>query len=111
MARSVISPRARAVLPAALFLTALSAHANPFAKADAAKGQQLVTQGKCNACHVSIVGGDGTAIYTRADRKVKTASGLLTQVRTCNTMLGTNWFPEDEENVAAYLNQTYYKFK
>jgi len=26
-------------------------------------------------------------------------------------MLGTNWFPEDEENVAAYLNQAYYKFK
>jgi hypothetical protein len=32
-------------------------------------------------------------------------------VRTCNTMLGTNWFPEDEENVAAYLNEVYYKFK
>ena len=92
-------------------LAALPAAADPFAKADAAKGQQLVAQGKCNACHVSLVGGDGTGIYTRADRKVKTASGLLSQVRTCNTMLGTNWYPEEEENVAAYLNQTYYKFK
>ncbi len=86
----------------------LAAH---FPKADVQKGETLVQQSKCNACHVKLVGGDGTAIFTRADRKVKTAAGLLSQVRTCNTMLGTNWFPEDEENVAAYLNQTYYKFK
>ncbi len=85
--------------------------AAPFPKADVQKGETLVQQSKCNACHVRLVGGDGTAIFTRADRKVKTAAGLLSQVRTCNTMLGTNWFPEDEENVAAYLNQTYYKFK
>jgi cytochrome c2 len=90
---------------------AATALANPFPKADAQKGERLVKESKCNACHVSIVGGDGTAMFTRADRKVKTAAGLLSQVRTCNTMLGTNWFPEDEENVAAYLNQAYYKFK
>lgn len=90
---------------------AATALANPFPKADARKGERLVKESKCNACHVSIVGGDGTAMFTRADRKVKTAAGLLSQVRTCNTMLGTNWFPEDEENVAAYLNEAYYKFK
>lgn len=101
----------RAILITVSLFAAAPALANPFAKADAAKGQKLVTESKCNACHVSIVGGDGTGIYTRADRKVKTASALLSQVRTCNTMLGTNWYPEDEENVAAYLNQSYYKFK
>ena len=88
-----------------------TALANPFPQADAQKGETLVSENKCNACHVSIVGGDGTAIFTRPNRKVKTSAGLLSQVRTCNTMLGTNWFPEDEENVAAYLNQAYYKFK
>ena len=101
----------RFLLLALALLAAAPALANPFPTADAAKGEKLVTQNKCNACHVSLVGGDGTGIYTRGERKVKTASGLLSQVRTCNTMLGTNWFPEDEENVAAYLNQTYYKFK
>jgi cytochrome c2 len=101
----------RIALLAATLLAATQALANPFPKADAGKGEKLVTQNNCNACHVSLVGGDGTGIYTRADRKVKTPSGLLSQVRTCNTMLGANWFPEDEENVAAYLNQTYYKFK
>lgn len=106
-------PRMRplTLLAAVLAMTAAAAMANPFAKADAQKGQKLVSESKCNACHVTIVGGDGTAIFTRPDRKVKTAAGLLSQVRTCNTMLGTNWFPEDEENVAAYLNQSYYKFK
>jgi len=94
-----------------LATAATSVLASPFPKADAQKGEKLVKESKCNTCHVSIVGGDGTAIFTRADRKVRTAAGLLSQVRTCNTMLGTNWFPEDEENVAAYLNQAYYKFK
>jgi len=100
----------RNLIGTVLAMAAVTATANPFPKADAQKGEKLVQESKCNACHVTIVGGDGTAIFTRTDRKVKTAAGLLSQVRTCNTMLGTNWFPEDEENVAAYLNQTYYKF-
>lgn len=99
------------ILGTLLAMAAATAFGAPFPKADPQKGEKLVKESKCNACHVSIVGGDGTAIFTRTDRKVRTAAGLLSQVRTCNTMLGTNWFPEDEENVSAYLNQTYYKFK
>jgi mono/diheme cytochrome c family protein len=96
---------------AMLLVAPVGVLADPFPKADAQKGEKLVQESRCNACHVKLVGGDGTAIFTRADRKVKTAAGLLSQVRTCNTMLGTNWFPEDEADVAAYLNQAYYKFK
>ncbi|HQR52061.1 MAG TPA: hypothetical protein PLZ79_02240 [Burkholderiales bacterium] len=99
------------LLGAMLAVVPVVALAGPFPQGDAQKGEKLVREGRCNTCHVKLVGGDGTAIYTRAERKVKTSAGLLSQVRTCNTMLGTNWFPEDEENVAAYLNQTYYKFK
>jgi hypothetical protein len=101
----------RTFVGALLWAACATALANPFPKADVQKGEKLVKESKCNACHVSLVGGDGTAIFTRPDRKVRSAAGLLSQVRTCNTMLGTNWFPEDEENVAAYLNQVYYKFK
>jgi len=43
--------------------------------------------------------------------KTKNAKSLLTRVTGCKTQLGVNWFPEDEEHVAAYLNQQYYKFK
>lgn len=99
------------LLGATLLVAPVAALANPFPQGDAQKGEKLMQESRCNACHVKLVGGDGTAIYTRADRKVRTPAGLLSQVRTCNTMLGTNWFPEDEENVAAYLNQVYYKFK
>jgi hypothetical protein len=30
-------------------------------------------------------------------------------VAACNSMLNTGLFPEDEESIAAYLNEAYYK--
>ncbi|PPC94281.1 MAG: hypothetical protein CTY33_04445 [Methylotenera sp.] len=83
--------------------------AGPFADANVAAGQRLVEK-NCISCHASSYGGDGSAIYTREYRKVKTSKGLLAQVRNCNTMLGLKWFEDEELNVAAYLNNTYYKF-
>lgn len=100
-------------IAACLILAAFAAplYANPFPGADPKAGHKLMEKAHCDACHASLAGGDGSAIYTRADRKVKSAQGLLAQVRFCSTQLNANWFPEDEENVAAYLNQQYYKFK
>ena len=80
-----------------------------FAKADLAAGKALHNQ-HCISCHASSFGGDGSAIYTREYRKVNTAKGLVAQVRNCNTNLGLKWFEDEELNVAAHLNQTYYKF-
>ena len=65
----------------------------------------------CVACHVRRVGGDGTRMYTRIDRKVTTAGKLKAQVAVCNAELSTGYFPEEEEHIAAYLNLRYYKFK
>jgi mono/diheme cytochrome c family protein len=81
-----------------------------FANADIKAGKALLEK-HCISCHASSFGGDGSGIYTREDRKVKSAKGLLAQIRNCNTMLGLKWFDEDELNVAAYLNQTYYKLQ
>lgn len=81
-----------------------------FANADIKAGKALLDK-HCISCHASSFGGDGSGIYIREDRKIKSAKGLVTQVRNCNTMLGLKWFDEDELNVAAYLNQTYYQFK
>jgi len=78
--------------------------------ADAKRGQQLA-EGNCVSCHASMFGGDGSHIYTRPDRKVKSLSALSTQVTFCKTMLGVQWFDEDVADVAAYLNEKYYKFK
>ena len=96
-----------------LFVAPVSlAYADPFAKGDAAIGKQMVEK-NCIACHASRFddNDDGSAIYTRKDRKVKTASGLLAQIRSCNTNLGLKWFEDEELHVASYLNKTYYKFE
>jgi len=85
--------------------------AEAFPKADAKEGKKLFAEAKCSTCHVSMVGGDGTKIFTRPDRKIKSAAALLSQVQFCKAQLNVGWFPEDEEHVAAYLNQQYYKFK
>jgi cytochrome c551/c552 len=97
----------------ALFFGALlasSAHAAPFAKGDPTKGKALHDKA-CISCHASMVGGDGSKIYTRADRKVKNAQQLAARIAACNANTGAGWFPEDEAHVGAYLNQQYYKFK
>ncbi len=87
-----------------------------FASAEPAKGQletgkKLVTEAKCEACHISKVGGDGSAMYSRKDRRVTARSKLLPQVERCNSQLKLGLFPDDETAIAAYLNATHYKFK
>jgi cytochrome c2 len=87
-----------------------SARAEPFPRADPNAGRKLFEEAKCMACHAQRVGGDGSGLFTRPDRKVKSADALLKQIRACVTQLNVQWFPEDEAHVAAYLNQRYYKF-
>lgn len=95
-----------------LFFAALPAlAANPFPNGDPKAGETLAKKARCDSCHASMYGGDGSEMYTRDNRKVKTPQGLSAQVRFCNTQAGANWFPDEEEHVAAYLNQKYYKFK
>jgi mono/diheme cytochrome c family protein len=84
--------------------------AGPFDKGNIEEGKATHEE-KCNGCHAAKFGGDGTKIYTRADRRVKTPSGLSQMITTCNAMLGNNLFPEDELHLAAYLNNQFYKFK
>lgn len=85
--------------------------AEPFARADHAAGRKIVLEGNCAVCHIRRFGGDAASLYTRAERKVTSPAKLLAQLAACNTELNLNWFPEDEENVAAFLNREYYKFK
>lgn len=84
--------------------------AEPFAKGNPDTGKQMVEK-HCIACHAARFGGDGSEIYTRSDRRVKDAKGLLAQIRNCNTNLGLQWFEDEELHVARYLNDAYYKFE
>jgi mono/diheme cytochrome c family protein len=98
------------ILALTAMLLAGSVHANPFPKGDAKIGKTLHEK-SCVSCHASMVGGDGSVLYSRLERKVKTAQQLQARIRTCNTNVGANWFPEEETHVGAYLNNAYYHFK
>ena len=100
--------RSFAIVLLSLFSSPLLA--NPFAAGDAAIGKQMV-QKHCINCHAASFGGDGSGIYTREDRRVKTVKGLIGQIRNCNTNLGLKWFEDEELHVARYLNDTYYKLE
>jgi len=102
----------RRLLPLMLSWCAMGAAAEPliFQAADAARGQQLMTEAKCEACHARHVGGNGTDIYNPAG-KIKTAGSLRGMVEYCSTQLNLGFFPEDSTDVAAALNRLHYRFK
>jgi cytochrome c5 len=97
-------------LIAILTLLSAPAYAASFDKGDAKAGKAIL-ETQCNACHAARFNGNANKIYTRADRRVKSASGLAQMITTCNANLGNNLFPEDEQNLGAYLNSAFYKFK
>jgi len=89
-------------------IAAISAYAAE--KVDIKAGQTLHDK-HCVACHVQRWGGDGSAVYTRPDRLIKSLDALRQRVAACNAQTDAKLFPEDEANVAAYLAQRYYRFK
>jgi hypothetical protein len=89
------------ILLLGLALTPL--YAAPFDKGDPKVGKALHDK-SCTACHDS-------SIYTRPDRIVKTPAQLAARIAGCSANTGAGWFPDDERNVGAYLNQNFYHFK
>lgn len=98
----------RTLFIATLLLATAPVWATPFASGNATQGKATHAQ-KCAACHTAKAGGN--ALYTRANRKVKSADHLGQQIAACNSMLALDLFPEDEANLGAYLNGQFYKFK
>lgn len=64
----------------------------------------------CTSCHIRMYGGDGSKMYTRDGRVLSDKLELLQRVAACNSQVNSGWFPEDESNVAAWLNKHYYHF-
>jgi len=93
-----------------LLFAATAASANPFPSGDAKTGQKLFEQHQCNSCHAKLMGGDGNAIFTRADRKVHTAVALFEQMDACSGNIGVKLTPQDKQHLGAYLNR-YYNLK
>lgn len=94
------------------FIGIFSANAFCFAADTALKNGKLIEETKCYACHAKKSGfGNGDMIYTRNDRKVESYSRLKAMVAICNSELRLDLFPEDETDVAQYLNHQFYRFK
>ena len=81
-----------------------------FKDADLKVGEKLISENKCNECHIRRVGGDGSSIY-RPKGRINTAGALRGMVEFCNTELNLGFFPEDTNAVAAVLNKQHYKFR
>jgi len=94
----------------ATFLAGQARAADIFKDADLALGQKLIAEHKCVACHVSKVGGDGSAMY-KPQGRINTAGLLRGMVEMCNTQMNLGLFPEEVTAVAAVLNRDHYKFK
>lgn len=60
-------------------------------------------QQNCTRCHDS-------GVYTREDRRVQSLQQLDSQVRRCDSMVGTKLFEDDINLLVDYLNQRYYHF-
>ena len=94
-----------------LLTLAASAQAAPFANGDPTSGKKLFDKYQCNSCHIDMVGGDGNAVFTRPNRKVSKPEQLSAQTKRCAGVVGANISAQEEEHLAAYLNQKFYKFK
>jgi mono/diheme cytochrome c family protein len=100
----------RIPLIAIFALLPLAGHAtDPWGKADLDAGKSLHEK-SCTGCHIRMYGGDGSKMYTRDGRLLSSKLDILQRVSTCNAQVSAGWFPEDEGNVAAWLNKHYYRF-
>ncbi|NGZ06119.1 MAG: cytochrome c [Magnetococcales bacterium] len=79
--------------------------------ADPVKGKALHDASCATECHTAKGNGNPNALYQRANRK-DSLEKLTAQVAFCNQqVLQSKWFPEEEADVVAYLNATFYHFK
>lgn len=90
----------------------LGAQAQPaiFKDADYKLGEKLIAESKCVACHVTKVGGNGSAIY-KPQGRINNASLLRGMVEQCNTELNLGLFPDEVTSIAAVLNRDHYRLK
>lgn len=71
--------------------------------ADPENGKKLLTT-NCFHCH-------DTGVYTRADRRITSLPKLRAQVERCDTSLDLKLFDDDIDDITAWLNSAFYKFK
>lgn len=101
----------RLIVASFIFLLTLPAQAEtPWGEVDLAAAPALHEK-SCVACHRRMYGGDGSKMYTRDGRVLSNQLELQQRVASCNATMSAGWFPDEENSVAAWLNQRYYFFE
>jgi cytochrome c553 len=93
----------RIVFVMVLITAALPVQADLLLFGDAARGEKLHA-GQCQGCH-------DTRVYTRPDRRIRSAEGLMQQVNLCNQNLRKGFAKDQLDDLVKYLNDSFYKFK
>ena len=75
-----------------------------------AQDGEVLHRENCIACHAAMTGGEGSVLYTRNDRGVKSLDALNKQVDRCQSSLGLNWSNDQISSVQQYLNKLFYQF-
>jgi cytochrome c peroxidase len=75
------------------------------ASSDVQKGQELFNEANCKKCHIT------NGKFDKMKGKVQNIKNLATWVSNCDNSLQIGWFPEEQEKVTKYLNETYYKLE
>ena len=70
--------------------------------ADAERGRDLYTQ-RCGACH-------DRSVHARRERVARDFGQVRAWVERWSRTLGLGWGAEEIEDVASFLNETYYRF-
>ena len=86
-----------------LVICLVSATARAGDAPDPEHGRQLQVQ-SCQRCH-------DDSIYTRKDSIIYSYKALVKRVHFCESMAHAGWNENDFNDVIAYLNQRFYKFK
>ena len=74
------------------------------------EGKTLYLEAKCNKCHLQDSKFDPNSTKKEGlTSKVKSKKDLQKWVTDCNNYFSIGWFPEEEKEVATYLNAVYYK--
>lgn len=103
------SPQARMLSTLALLLLPILIGIATLQTAKAQDGATLHEK-NCIACHSAMTGGEGSVLYTRDDRSVKSQDALTKQVNRCQSSLGLGWTDAQISSVQEYLNRSFYKF-
>ena len=97
-------------MAALLAWTQALAQSDAYPFGDPKVGKQVL-EAKCSGCHVARFGDDGSRVFTRPERKASSTQSLLAWVQRCNANAKLELKGEEEESIAAYLNEAYYQFK